>query len=181
MPENIDDEAGTLAKAGIEQINRLFALEKEFESLDENERKNQRLLQEKPVLEAFWAWIETNKGKVLPKSKLGKAMNYAQNHRKGLEAFLEDGNCSLSNNLAENSIRPFTIGRKNWLFSGSPKGAVASAAVYSLIETCKANGINEYKYLNYLFENLPNVEFQRDLKLLEAYLPWSQGVQEICR
>lgn len=181
LPENIDDEAGTLAKAGIEQINRLFALEKEFESLDENERKNQRLLQEKPVLEAFWAWIETNKGKVLPKSKLGKAMNYAQNHRKGLEAFLEDGNCSLSNNLAENSIRPFTIGRKNWLFSGSPKGAVASAAVYSLIETCKANGINEYKYLNYLFENLPNVEFQRDLKLLEAYLPWSQGVQEICR
>ena len=126
-------------------------------------------------------WIETNKGKVLPKSKLGKAMNYAQNHRKGLESFLEDGNCSLSNNLAENSIRPFTIGRKNWLFSGSPKGAAASAAVYSLIETCKANGINEYKYLNYLFENLPNVEFQREPKLLEAYLPWSQGVQEICR
>lgn len=181
LPENIEDEAGTLAKAGIEQINRLFALEKEFEPLDQAERKKQRLLQEKPVLDAFWSWIETNKGKVLPKSKLSKAMNYAQNHRKGLEAFLEDGNCSLSNNLAENSIRPFTIGRKNWLFSGSPKGAAASAAVYSLIETCKANEISAYKYLKYLFETLPNLEFQRDPKLLEAYLPWSPIVQEICR
>ena len=181
LPENIDDAAGTLAKAGIEQINRLFALEKEFELLDEQERKKQRLLQEKPVLDAFWSWIETNKDKVLPKSKLLKAMNYAQNHQDGLEAFLGDGNCNLSNNLAENSIRPFTIGRKNWLFSGSPKGAAASAAVYSLIETCKANGINEYKYLKYLFETLPNLEFQRDAKLLEEYLPWSQGVQENCR
>jgi len=138
-------------------------------------------LQEKPVLDAFWAWLETNKGKVLPKSKLFKAMNYAQNQRKGLEAFLEDGNCSLSNNLAENSIRPFTIGRKNWLFSGSPKGAAASAAIYSLIETCKANGINEYKYLKYLFETLPNLEFQRNPERLEEYLPWSQDIQEICR
>ena len=181
LPENIEDEAGTLAKAGIEQINRLFALEKEFELLDQAERKKQRLLQEKPVLDAFWSWIETNKGKVLPKSKLFKAMNYAQNQRKGLEAFLEDGNCNLSNNLAENSIRPFTIGRKNWLFSGSPKGAAASAAVYSLIETCKANGINAYKYLKYLFETLPNLDFQRNPKLLEGYLPWSPGMQEICR
>ena len=133
------------------------------------------------MLDVFLAWIETNKGKLLPKSKLGKAMNYAQNHRKGLEAFLEDGNCSLSNNLAENSIRPFTIGRKNWLFSGSPKGAAARAAFYSLIETCKANEINPYKYLKYLFGTLPNLDFQREAKLLEAYLPWSPSVQEICR
>ena len=108
-------------------------------------------------------------------------MQYAENQRKGLEAFLEDGNCNVSNILAENSIRPFTIGRKNWLFSGSPKGAAASAAVYSLIETCKANGINEYKYLKYLFESLPNVPFQRETALLESYLPWNETIQQACR
>ena len=181
LPEPMNDAEGTLAKHAIEQINRLFSLEREFEPLDANERKKQRLLQVKPVIEAFWSWIESHKAKVLPKSKLGKAMQYAENQRKGLEAFLEDGNCNVSNNLAENSIRPFTIGRKNWLFSGSPKGAAASAAVYSLIETCKANGINEYKYLKYLFESLPNVPFQRETALLEAYLQWSETIRQACR
>lgn len=181
LPDSLSEEASTLAKQGIEQINRLFALEQEFELLDAVERKQQRLLQEKPVLDAFWLWLETNQGRILPKSKLSKAMKYAQNHRKGLEAFLEDGHCNFSNNIAENSIRPFTIGRKNWLFSGSPKGAAASAAVYSLIETCKANGINEYKYLKYLFKTLPDIPFQREPDLLEGYLPWSPKVQELCR
>lgn len=108
-------------------------------------------------------------------------MAYAENHRSGLERYPEDGNCSISNNLAENSIRPFTVGRKNWLFSGSPKGATASAAVYSIIETCKVNEIDAYKYLIYLFENLPNIPFPRQPELLEAYLPWSLEVQKICR
>jgi transposase len=181
MPKDVNDEESTLTKSGIEQINQLFYLEKEFASLKAEERKKQRLLQEKPVLEAFWLWIETNKGKVLPKSNLRKAMNYAENNKKGLEAFLEDGNCSLSNNLAENSIRPFTIGRKNWLFSGSPKGATASAAIYSLIETCKANGVKEYKYLKYLLETLPNIPFMRNPELLEDHLPWSEKIQQICK
>jgi len=181
LPKDLNEQEATLTKSGIEQINQLFYLEKEFASLEAEDRKKQRLLQEKPVVEAFWLWIETNKGKVLPKSKLSKAMNYAENNKKGLVAFLEDGNCNLSNNLAENSIRPFTIGRKNWLFSGSPKGAAASAAIYSLIETCKANEIKEYKYLKYLLETLPNIPFMREPELLENYLPWSEKTQQICK
>lgn len=181
LPENLADESQTLCKAGIEQINELFAIEKELETLGQEERKKQRLEREKPALEAFWSWIEINKGKVLPKSKLSKAMAYAQNHKKELENYLEDGNCNISNNLAENSIRPFTIGRKNWLFSGNPKGAKASAAVYSIIETCKANGVDGYKYLCYIFENLPNIEFMRQPEILDQYLPWSPAIQENCK
>jgi len=95
--------------------------------------------------------------------------------------YLKDGNCSISNNLAENSIRPFTIGRKNWLFSGSPKGAAASAAVYSMIETAKANGLNPYKYLHFILSELPGVQFGQNPEFLEEYLPWSSDVQEFCK
>ena len=108
-------------------------------------------------MDAFWAWVESARGKVVPKSKLGEALNYAWNHKREFMNFLLDGNCSISNNLAENSIRPFTIGRKNWLFSGSPKGAAASAAIYSIIETAKANDLNPYKYLLYLFKQFITV------------------------
>ena len=87
----------------------------------------QRPIQEKPVLDAFWSWVVESAPKVLPSSKLGKAFTYAANQKAGLMNYLLDGNCSISNNLVENSIRPITIGKKNWLFSGSPKGAEASA------------------------------------------------------
>ncbi|MBM7615151.1 hypothetical protein JOC73_001713 [Alkaliphilus hydrothermalis] len=75
---------------------------------------------------------------------------YAINHKEKLEKYLEDGNCVISNNIAENSIKPFTVGRKNWEFCGSPEGAKASASVYSLVETAKACGLNPYKYLEYI-------------------------------
>ncbi|WP_071595075.1 transposase domain-containing protein [Propionispira raffinosivorans] len=73
------------------------------------------------------------------------------------------------------------MGRKNWLLSGSPKGAAASAAIYSLVETCKANKINEYNYLKYLFEALPNIPFLREPQLLEDHLPWNEKIQQICK
>lgn len=95
---------------------------------------------------------------MLTKSKLYTAFNYALNQKEGLMNYLQDGNCSISNKLAENSIRPFTVGRRNWLFSASPKGADASAAVYSIIETAKANGLNPYEYLKFIFKNLPEVQ-----------------------
>jgi len=86
-------------------------------------------------------------------------MNYAAANRKGLEAYLQNGRCNISKNLAEGSICPFTIGRKDWLFSGSHKGATASEAIYSLMETCKANEINPYKYLIYMLKHLSNEPF----------------------
>jgi hypothetical protein len=118
---------------------------------------------------------------MLPKGKLATALNYAMNHREGFMNYLLDGDCVLSNNLAENSIRPFTIGRKNWLFSGSPRGAKTSAAIYSIIETAKANGLVPYKYLNFIFEELPGVIFGQHPEFLEDYLPWNEDVQKLCK
>lgn len=154
---------------------------KDTSTLASKDRKSERLKQEKPVLDAFWAWVDSVRDKVLPKSKLGEALTYATNYKKELMNYLENGNCSISNNLAENSIRPFTIGRKNWLFSGSPKGAAASAAVYTIIETAKANGLNPYKYLYFIFKDMPGVQFGRHPEFLEDYLPWSPDAQERCR
>lgn len=94
--------------------------------------------------------------------------------------YLLDGNCAFSNTLAENSIRPFTIGRKNWLFSGSPAGAAASAGIYSLIETAKANGINPNKYMQFILSDMPGSAFMEYPEFLEDYMPWYLLVQQIC-
>lgn len=95
--------------------------------------------------------------------------------------YLLDGNCSISNNLAGNSIRPFTIGRKNWLFSGSPKGAEASAGVYTLIETAKANGLNANKYIQFILSDIPGTAFLQYPEFLEDYMPWDPMIQKRCR
>lgn len=181
LPKDIHSPEATLASDGVRFCNELFEIEKTLEGCSREERQSERLKQEQPVLEAFWAWVDYNKKKVLPKSKLGQALNYAINHKQELMNYLLDGNCSISNNLAENSIRPFTIGRKNWLFSGSPKGATASAAVYSMIETAKANGLNPYKYLCFIFKELPGVQFGQYPEFLEDYLPWNPNVQAVCK
>ncbi len=181
LPKDIRSPEATLPSQGIAFCNKLFEIEKTLENISSEERKSERLKQEKPVLEAFWSWINSIKGSVLPKSKLSEAINYALNQKEELQNYLEDGNCSISNNLAENSIRPFTIGRKNWLFSGSPKGAAASAAVYSMIESAKANGLNPYKYLYYIFSELPGVQFGQHPEFLEDYLPWCPEVQDRCK
>lgn len=104
------------------------------------------------------------------KGKLAEAINYARSHRVGLMTYLEDGNCSISNNHTENSVRLFAVGRKNWLFCGSPIGSVASETGYSLIETAKVNNMNPYKYLLRLLQDLPALDFRRQPELLERYL-----------
>ena len=180
LPKDLKNSEETLSAQGIQYINKLFEIESRLEGLSSEEKKEQRLLQEKPVLDAFWSWIDTETVNTLPKSKIGEAFRYAANQKEGLMTYLEDGDCALSNNLAENSIRPFTIGRKNWLFSGSPKGAKASAGVYSLIETAKANGLKPRKYIQFILSNLPGTAFREHPELLEEFLPWSQNVQEKC-
>lgn len=107
------------------------------------------------------------------KLDLSKAINYCLSHRNELMNYLRDGNCSISNNLAERSIRPFTIGRKNWVFSGSPAGAEASATAYSLIETCIANKVDTKEYLEYIFTNMSQEDSLKDDAVLEKYLPWN--------
>jgi hypothetical protein len=181
LPKDIKSPEALIPSQGIEFCNKLFEIEKTLKELSSEERKRQRLEQEKPVLEAFWLWVNSAKKHALPKSKTNEALNYALKYKEGLMNYLKEGNCSISNNLAENSIRPFTIGRKNWLFSGSPRGAAASATVYSIIETAKANGLNPYEYLKFIFKNLPGVLFEQYPEFLEDYLPWNPAVQTKCQ
>ncbi len=126
------------------------------------------------------AWLNLRHKQVLPKSTLGKAIAYCKNQWNKLEGFLLDGRLEISNNRAERAIKPFVIGRKNWLFSNTPKGATASAVIYSIIETAKANDLNPFCYLTYLFEQLPNID-TNDLELLDTYLPWSTSLPDSCR
>lgn len=98
-----------------------------------------------------------------------------------MENYLLDGRCSLSNNAAENAIRPFTIGRKNWLFADTPKGASSSAAVYSLVETAKANNLNVFAYLEYLLTYMPGLNWRQYPEELDDLMPWSPQVQAQCK
>ncbi|MFZ7131281.1 MAG: IS66 family transposase [Eubacteriales bacterium] len=181
LPQDMKSPEATLPAKGIAYCNQLFDWERKFKDLSPEDRKIKRLEKEKPVLEAFWSWVESSNEKVLPKSKIGKALQYALNHKDKLETYLEDGNCVISNNIAENSIRPFTVGRKNWTFCGSPEGANASATVYSLVETAKANGLNPYKYLEFLLARLPGSNVKTNPKVLELMMPWDDLIQKTCK
>lgn len=181
LPKNVKSSKATIPAQAIEHINKLFSIEKRLEIFTQEGRKQQRLEEEKPVLEAFWSWAEESSIVILPNSKLGEAFTYAFNQKEGLMNYLKDGNCSISNNLAENSIRPFTIGRKNWLFSGSPKGAEVSAGVYTLIETAKANGIDPFKYIAFILGDIPGTALMEYPEILEEYMPWHPVIQERCQ
>ena len=111
---------------------------------------------------------------------MSEAITYAKNQRIYLENFLLDGRIPISNNRAENSIRPFAVGRRGWLFADTPKGAQASAIAYSIVETAKLNGLNIFEYLTYLFKSLPNINFEEQPELLEEYLPWSASLPDRC-
>ena len=168
----------TSAEIGRDYCNQLFKIEERLKDISSEERKNKRLELEKPVLDAFWCWLESLN--VLKGSSLGKAVTYALNQRPYMENYLLDGRCALSNNVAENAIRPFTVGRKNWLFADSPKGAEASAAVYSIIETAKANNLNVYTYLQYLLLYMPDTDWRNYPEELDDLMPWSEAVQAEC-
>lgn len=132
---------------------------------------------EKPVLEAFWSWLDSVNA--LRGSKLATAVTYANNQKPYMENYLLDGRCSISNNIAENAIRPFVMGRKNWLFADTPKGADASAAVYSIIETAKANGLDAFAYLERLLMHM--TDWDHSTEHLDELMPWSEFMQEECK
>ena len=121
--------------------------------------------------------LEARTDDVLKQTPTGKAVRYCLKQWSKLTAFLADGQLELSNNRAERSIKPFTVGRKNWLFADTPRGAEASATIYSLVETAKENGINPLTYLTYLFETLPNISW-KDPEALDPLLPWAEPIQK---
>lgn len=124
----------------------------------------------KPLVEEFFLWCDKNQKAVLTGSKTYKALQYALKHREGLSEYLEDGLLPMTNSLDERTIRLFAVGRKNWLFSTSTEGAQASATVYSIIQTAKANGLDPYKYLSYIFKSLPGHDIKDQLILTISYL-----------
>jgi len=126
-------------------------------------------------------WAEKIAPTVLPKTQLGKAFEYAFKKREFLGNYFKDDDCAISNNAAENAIRPFTVGRKNRLFSDTPKGARASADIYSIVETAKANRLDVFKYFELLLTGLPSMEFLTNPDILEEFLTWNKSVQKICK
>jgi len=166
----------TRAREALQRIDRLFAIERRLNNRTPEERLKERNLQSRPIVDDLRKWLEDIKTAVLPKSLFGLAVHYGLQQWPKLVCFLEDGRIEISNNRAERSIKPFVIGRKNWLFCNTPKGARASAVIYSLIETAKENKLNPYTYLNHLFERLPNMDSREDADL-DQLLPWNVNLQ----
>lgn len=164
------------AEIGVAYCNKLFYLEREFKDLPPQERKAKRLELEVTIWDNFWKWVDslnTTKG-----SKLSKAVDYAQNHRDSLCNYLQDGRCELSNNAAERMAKSYAIGRKASLFHASVAGANASAILYSLVETAKANNLNVFQYIYTLLLYMPGYKNGPDG--IEQLLPWSDFIKEHC-
>lgn len=151
-------------------IQKLYRIEARIKEDPPEERYNIRQTEAKPTLEKMRAWLEKSLDQTLPSSKLGEALTYLKNQWERLAGYVEDGRYPIDNNAAERAIRPFTIGRKNWTFARSQAGARASANLYSLVESAKANGLNPYDYLKAIFTRLPNMTTKDDMGEL---LPWN--------
>jgi hypothetical protein len=171
LPEK--DRNGSVALRGLQYCDKLFEIERKLSELTPEDRHIKRQELAQPVVEEFFAWAGSLK--VLPKSSIGKAVYYTLSQRKYLERYLLDGRLECSNNRSERSIKPFVIGRKNWLFNNTPKGAQASSIIYSIIETAKENGLNPFAYLTRVLKAAPNIDFRNDPTALESLMPWRQS------
>ncbi len=176
------DHAGSHAKAALDFIRQLYLIERVMNesktAVTPEQRLQQRAQRSTPVTQQFHAWLQALAPNVLPQSPLGKAVHYTRGQWPKLTVFLEHPVVPLDNNRCENAIRPFVIGRKGWMFSDTVKGAVASANLYSLVETAKANGVEPHAYLTHIFERLP---YATTVEECEALLPWKFKAAAACQ
>ena len=175
MPEGATVKTSKAA-IGFQYCNKLFVEERKCAPYQPKYRQEYRQNRELPILEEYYAWLKTvhpEKG-----SKLEEAVRYSLNQKQHLMAYLDNGEIPISNNLAENAIRPFTLGRKNWLFCDTPKGAEASAIVYSLVESAKANGVEPFAYLQHVLVQLPYLGKSHSHEELESLMPWAPYIQQ---
>lgn len=154
----------------LNEIRKLYAIEKRIKGLTAAQKQSERIQKAAPILEKLKANLDKKQPTVTPKSQLGKAIHYTLERWHGLTQYLSNGHLPIDNNGAENAIRPFVVGRKNWLFSDTTHGATASATWYSIMETAKANGLEPYHYLKQVFEQLPLAKTDEDI---DALLPWN--------
>ena len=180
-----------LAAKAVTLLDRVFVVEKEANLScvdgsgvrDPEKVKALRLEKTKPILDEFFIFCQGIKDArcCLPKSRLSQGVQYVLDRSQELMNFLNDGNCDVSNNTAENSIRPFTVGRKNFLFNFTENGADVSAGYYTIIQTAIANGLAPYKYLEWLLTEISSVRPKSVLSNMSHLLPWSDKVPAYCR
>ncbi len=160
----------SLARQGLSKINKLYEYERLWRDATPEERYDLRQEKTKPKLEELHLWWKASIDRVSPTSLTGEALKYLKGQWPKLMRVLDDGRIALDTNAVERCIRPFVIGRRNWLFADTPKGAKASANLYSLVETAKANGIEPWRYLERVFTALPSATTDAEI---EALLPWN--------
>ncbi len=160
------------ARTALDYIGRLYRIERPLRdrSADAVAILDTRRRESTPIVEQLYGWLNEMAGQVLPQSALGKAIHYGLGQWPKLTVFLDHPEVPLDNNRCENAIRPFVVGRKAWMFSDTPSGAAASANLYSLVETAKANGIEPHAYLTHVYTKLPTAHALEDF---EALLPWN--------
>ena len=169
------------AYLALTMIQAICREEKQLKDLPAEERKNRRQLSVKPLVEAYFAWVRENLPKVPQKSKTWEGFNYSLNQEKYLKVFLDDGEVPMDNNAAEQSIRGFCIGKKNWVMIDTIAGAKSSAIIYSIAETAKANNLKPYDYFEYLLTEIPKHLDDTDRSFLDDLLPWSPNLPANCR
>ena len=178
IPKGRDKDYTNPAVQGFLYCEKLFAYERSYreKGLSHKQIYSRRLKDEKPVIEGFLSWLkQADPGS---NGKLKKALTYIRNRESFLMTYLKDGRCSFSNNLSENSIRPITVGRKNWLFSDTPEGAQANTLYLTIVEMAKAYDLDLYEYLQFLFEQRPGKNMTDEE--LESLAPWSERVKKLC-
>ena len=169
------------AYLALTMIQAIYREEKLLKDLPAEERRNRRQLSVKPLVEAYFVWVRENLPKVPQKSKTWEGFNYSLNQEKYLKVFLDDGEVPMDNNAAEQSIRGFCIGKKNWVMIDTIAGAKSSAIIYSIAETAKANNLKPYDYFEYLLTEIPKHLDDTDRSFLDDLLPWSPGLPANCR
>ncbi|VDN49146.1 transposase [Petrocella atlantisensis] len=175
-----DEIKETLAYKALKQMAAIYTIDKSLKELSAEERLERRNLSVTPLVEAFRLGAK-NKDKVPPKSETGQGFGYCLNQEKYLKTFLTNGNVPIDNSSSERNIRPFTIGRKNWVLIDTIAGAEASAISYSIAETAKANNLRTYEYYKYLLTEIPKYQDETDLAVFDQLLPWSASLPEYIR
>jgi transposase len=176
LPKEAQSNENSLANIALKYISKLYKIEKELHDASSEHRKTVRNLRSKEILDEFKTWLGIESRLTVPKSTIGKAITYCLNQWTKLTAFLDDGRLEIDNNRAERSIKPFVIGRKNWLFANTPRGAKTSAIIYSIVETAKENGLDPFAYLEYIFERINNID-PANSDAIDSLLPWNEVVQ----
>ena len=173
------------AHKALELIAGIYHADEALKGLSPEERLRERRIKVAPLVEAYFAWVreQLSSEAILPKGKTLDGLNYSLNQEQYLRVFLNDGNVPIDNSAAERSIRPFCVGKKNWMLINTIKGAQASAVCYSVAESAKMNNLRPYMYYKHLLSELPyrmDADGNIDPATLDDLMPWSTSLPKEC-